>query len=59
VSESAGSLGGPAAGSADLAKLPADPAAGPPSELALSDTAVQARYKGLANALPGGLAPRG
>jgi hypothetical protein len=40
-----------------LAGLPADPAAGPPSEPALSDTAFEARYNGLANALPGGLAP--
>lgn len=43
----------------DLAGLPADPAAGPPSEPALSDTAFQARYNGLANALPGGLTPPG
>lgn len=41
----------------DLAGLPADPAAGPPSEPALSDTAFEARYNGLAHALPGGLTP--
>ena len=39
----------------DLAPLPADPAAGPPSQPALSDTAFGARYNGLANGLPGGL----
>lgn len=38
-----------------LTGLTADPALGPPSEPALSDTAFQARYNGLANALPGGL----
>lgn len=43
----------------DLTGLPADPAAGPPSEPALSDTAFEARYNGLAHALPGGLAPPG
>lgn len=37
------------------AGLPADPVQGPPSEPALSDTAFDARYNGLANALPGGL----
>jgi hypothetical protein len=40
---------------ADLGGLPADPADGPPSESALSDAAFQARYNGLARALPGGL----
>jgi hypothetical protein len=40
---------------ADLAGLPADPAAGPASEPALSDTAFEARYNGLAGAVPGGL----
>ena len=43
----------------DLSGLPADPAAGPPSEPALSDAAFEARYNGLANALPGGFAPPG
>ena len=43
----------------DLAGLPPDPAAGPPSEPALSDTAFQARYNGLANALPRGLTAPG
>ncbi len=43
----------------DLAGLPADPAAGPATEPALSDTAFEARYTGLANALPGGLTPAG
>ena len=43
----------------DVGGLPADPAAGPPSEPALSDTAFEARYTGLANALPGGLRPAG
>jgi hypothetical protein len=43
----------------DLAGLPADPATGPPSEAALSETAFEARYTGLANALPGGLTPPG
>ena len=44
---------------ADLGGLPADPAAGPASEPALSDTAFEARYNGVANALPGGLTPPG
>jgi hypothetical protein len=35
--------------------LPADPGQGPPSEPALSEAAFQARYNGVANALPGGL----
>jgi hypothetical protein len=39
----------------DLQGLPSDPAAGPASEPALSDTAFEARYRGLAGALPGGL----
>jgi hypothetical protein len=39
----------------DLAGLPADPAAGPPSEPALSDKAFEARYNGLKGSLPGGL----
>ena len=43
----------------DLTGLPADPASGPPSEPALSDTAFEDRYNGLAHALPGGLAPPG
>ena len=43
----------------DLTGLPADPASGPPSEPALSRTAFEARYNGLAQALPGGLAPPG
>jgi hypothetical protein len=43
----------------DVAGLPADPAAGPPSEPALSDTAFEARYTGLANAVPGGLTRAG
>jgi hypothetical protein len=42
---------------ADLAGLPADPAEGPPSEPALSEAAFQARYNGVANAVPGGLTP--
>ena len=42
---------------ADLAGLPADPAAGPPSEPALSEGAFRARYGGLLDALPGGLRP--
>ena len=42
---------------ADLGGLPPDPAAGPPSEPALSDEAFRARYNGLANTLPGGLTP--
>jgi hypothetical protein len=41
----------------DLAGLAADPAAGPPSEPALSETAFRARYNGLANAFPSGLTP--
>jgi hypothetical protein len=40
---------------ADLGGLPADPAQGPPSEPALSETAFRARYGGLLDALPGGL----
>jgi hypothetical protein len=40
---------------ADLGRLPADPAEGPPSEPALSETAFRARYGGLLDALPGGL----
>ena len=43
----------------DLAGLPADPAAGPPSEPALSEQAFRARYGGLLDALPGGLKPPG
>jgi hypothetical protein len=43
----------------DLAGLSADPADGPPSEPALSEAAFQARYNGVANALPGGLTPPG
>ena len=39
----------------DLAGLPADPAAGPRSEPAMSDKAFEARYKGLNGSLPGGL----
>lgn len=39
----------------DLAGLPADPAAGPPSEPAMSDMAFEARYKGVNGSLPGGL----
>jgi hypothetical protein len=39
----------------DLAGLPADPAAGPPHEPALSETAFRARFGGLADAIPGGL----
>ena len=39
----------------DLAGLPADPAAGPPSEPAMSDKAFEARYKGSNGSLPGGL----
>jgi hypothetical protein len=39
----------------DLAGLPADPAAGPPSEPAMSDMAFEARYNGLNGSLPGGL----
>ena len=39
----------------DLAGLPDDPAAGPPSEPALSEGAFRARYGGLLDALPGGL----
>jgi len=42
---------------ADLGGLPADPAAGPPSEPALSDAAFEARYNGLKSSLPGGLTP--
>jgi hypothetical protein len=38
-----------------LTGLPADPDQGGPSEPALSDAAFEARYKGVANALPGGL----
>jgi hypothetical protein len=41
----------------DLSGLPADPAAGPPSEPALSEGAFRARYGGLLDALPGGLKP--
>ena len=44
----------PAAG---LTGLPPDPADGPASEPALSEGAFQARYNGLAGALPGGLTP--
>lgn len=44
---------------ADLGGLPADPAQGPPSEPALSETAFRARYGGLLDALPGGLKPPG
>jgi hypothetical protein len=44
---------------ADLGGLPPDPAAGPPSEPALSDAAFEARFNGLRNALPGGLTPPG
>jgi len=36
----------------DLGGLPADPAEGPPSEPALSETAFRARYGGLLDALP-------
>jgi hypothetical protein len=43
----------------DLAGLPADPAGGPPSEPALSETAFDARRLGVDNALPGGLRPAG
>lgn len=39
----------------DLTGLPADPAEGPPSGPALSDTAFGARYKGVDGSLPGGL----
>jgi hypothetical protein len=39
----------------DLAGLPSDPAAGPPSEPALSDQAFEARCNGLNNSLPEGL----
>ena len=42
----------------DLAGLPPDPAAGPPSEPALSDKAFEARYKGLSGSFPGGLTAR-
>jgi hypothetical protein len=41
----------------DLTGLAADPAAGPPSQPALSDAAFEARRNGLANAVPGGLTP--
>ena len=41
----------------DLAGLAADPADGPASEPALSEAAFQARYNGVAGALPGGLTP--
>jgi hypothetical protein len=44
---------------ADLSGLPADPADGPPSEPALSDTAFDARRLGVDNAVPGGLEPAG
>jgi len=43
----------------DLGGLPADPADGPASEPALSEAAFQARYNGVAGALPGGLTPPG
>jgi hypothetical protein len=43
----------------DLSGLPADPAEGPPTEPALSETAFRARYGGLLDALPGGLKPPG
>ena len=43
----------------DLAGLPADPAAGPASEPALSEMAFRARYSGLVDALVGGLKPLG
>lgn len=49
----------PATVAADLGGLAADPADGPPSEPALSDTAFQARLNGVAGALPGGLSPPG
>jgi hypothetical protein len=39
-----------------LTGLPADPGQGPPSEPALSEAAFQARFNGVVNALPGGLA---
>jgi hypothetical protein len=42
-----------------LTGLPADPADGPPSEPALSDTAFEARSNGLNGAIPGGLTPPG
>jgi hypothetical protein len=44
---------------ADLSGLPADPAEGPPSEPALSETAFDARRLGVENALPGGFKPAG
>jgi hypothetical protein len=47
----------PATVADDLAGLPADPATGPDSEPALSDTAFEARFNGLKGALPGGLNP--
>jgi hypothetical protein len=42
----------------DLGALPADPADGPPSEPALSDTAFRARFGGLLDALPGSMEPK-
>ena len=42
----------PVTARADLAGLPADPADGPPSEPALSETAFDARRLGVENALP-------
>jgi len=41
----------------ELGRLPADPAEGPESEPALSDTAFRARYGGLLDSLPGALKP--
>ena len=41
--------------SGGLSGLAADPGQGPPSDPALSETAFQARYNGVANAVPGGL----
>ena len=43
----------------DLGGLAADPADGPASEPALSEAAFQARFNGVAGALPGGLTPPG
>lgn len=49
----------PVTAPADLAGLPPDPADGPPSEPALSETAFDARRLGVENALPRPLAPPG
>ena len=41
----------------EIGRLPVDPAEGPVSEPALSDTAFRVRYGGLLDALPGALKP--